>query len=795
MNEKEVVAQSQATEVRGNDETLNTNTCANYINVSPVNIPACITNVGYKFIKIHPKSKMPSEKWSENQYASNDVPMKAWVHGWQDYSRKDKINGDITHYIGWGNYGVVCSSTAIIVEVDTPEMVEYSMKHPVIGKTLRARSGSGRGNHFILRTDAGWTIPLMHPTEFDEEGKRTINVGHIKSKGSYCVGATSIHPTGNPYELLNQGEEILYVPFKELIEYYSDFILLKHKGQPEEKISYKAPVGKEGSASYFGISMSQFMPEGKCISSGDEIIGASRWHESKTGTNYRVNLKKGTWFCAHCNSGDGAIAAYAIEKHIISCGEAGPGCLNNKWDEIYRARRADGWIPPELRDVDDFDEIVNQDAPKEKEISSSFRIENDFVLQLPGVTADENIISKWYDFACATQDAYPEYHIASMLSVISHLVVGVMYPQYAPRGVKNNMMGIILGNSGCGKSISCGAAMTVMNDPKLDGFKNRLMNKFTPESMTLSFHENNRRYHYSNECVGFLKSMKKDYNKELSEDLTNAYDGESISKQTIKHGTIFCNEPIFSAMWNTTIDSWSKNVLQEEFASGFFFRPFFTISERNKEVKRDIKMTPGLEKLRESVIFDITELCKAVKGRRVVFPENDYMNDWKYALRVKSTGKEYSELERSALQRVFDQARKLAMNLTIASTEFREYVISENSKVVVTEVKKSEGADVKEYIDIQYTIPAKYAELACKIAEEVFFPNTMKALRLTYGCGKYGMLMKALEGGLELTRTEISDMVGIRGKLLDEFLADMPVAETTKSVPGSKKLVKCYHLV
>ena len=448
-----------------------------------------------------------------------------------------------------------------------------------------------------------------------------------------------------------------------------------------------------------------------------------------------------------------------------------------KWDDFFRLSQAR--IRKQLRGP----ELTTEQIHEMVEADKRERYLEDGVFDIDDITSDENILKKWYEFGCQTQDSYPEYHFASMLVIIGHLFPAEMKPQYAPKGVHNNMWGIVLGNSGCGKTVACGAATAIMSDDRIAPYACRISNKFTPESMTVSLAENRRRFHYSNEAAGFLKFMRRDYASELSDDLTNAYDGERVSKQTIKAGPIFCNDPLFSGLWNTTIDSWSKFATPEQFASGMFFRPFFIISTREKEVKRDEPITKELEDMKNGVIDEIFELCKLVAGRTIVFSESDSINDWKHELRVESQTKIYSEMERSALQRVFDQARKVAMNLTIASKEFHDYLKNETFS----------GNFPIELREITYKIPEKYAILACDIAEFVFWKNSTKALKLTYGSGQIGKVMKVLENG-ELSRTDIGDMVHKYGKQLTDFIGDLPVIEVKRMTPGSKKPTLFYKL-
>jgi len=386
-----------------------------------ISIPPQLKDAGYRFLKILPKSKRPAESWKENNYAGDDAPLKSWIRNNQSQDRKNKITGEITHYEGIGNYALLCCDSSIIIEVDTSEMVEYSMAHPIISKTLRTRSGSKRGTHFYIHTDKAWTIPLMHPTLLDESGKRTYNVGHIKSGGSYCVGPSSVHPSGNSYELLNEGADIQYVPFKGIVDFYKDYIFARHKNEPDEKTVYKSPIGKKNSASYFGLSMDMFMPVGKLSTSGDEIIGSSRWHETSTGTNYRVNLQKGTWYCTHCETGNDAIAAYAIEKGIISCGEAKKNCLEGKWAEIYRAREADGWVNPDKEsDMEIIGDLMvnltkkDDDEPEQYEEILPFSKKEipAHLLTVPGVLGE---FSKYID--AISVRSQPQFNVQTALAL------------------------------------------------------------------------------------------------------------------------------------------------------------------------------------------------------------------------------------------------------------------------------------------------------------------------------------------------------------------------------------------
>ncbi|MFA5715165.1 MAG: bifunctional DNA primase/polymerase [Candidatus Paceibacterota bacterium] len=749
-----------------------------------VTIPKCLIDVGYRFLNILPKSKLPSEKWSIKNYSANDAPIRSWINNYQSTDRVNKISGEVTHYEGIGNYGVIGSETAIIIEVDTPEMVEYSMKHPVIGKTLRARSGSQIGNHYYIRTDKGWTIPMLHPTLFDEKGKRNTNVGHIKAKGSYCVGPSSIHPKGNAYELLNEGTDILYMPFAEIVEYYKSFILLKHKEEPVDKI-YKSPVAEKNSAAYFGLSMDMFMPIGKLTTSGDEIIGASRWHESKTGTNYRVNLKKGVWKCEHCNTGDTAVVAYAIERNIISCDKAGRGCLDGKWSEMYKAREADGWINPDKLDTEWVEDFMKNTTEKDKpeiitvEAKEDAIDENDAVFSYDNIP-DDNIVIQYVKYASKVQDAYPEYHMANILSFLSFVTPAYMNPSFGK--VHNNAWLFNIGTAGqSGKSTTTNLIKGIYNEI-IDLNKPALLSdKITPESYVDEMSKRNIRYWLIDEASSIMKLTKRDYASEMIENILLTYSHQTLSRTTVEKknkngevtggGTKKCEHPHVGMCWFTTPESFLKNTTgYNDFDSGLYQRPMFVIPNRRKEVYKDRERTVKEMEEYNGILNRISELYHLTNDKDILFHENEILNEWKLKSRQKlSEDKNVGSLIGGGITRSYEHCRKLAMLLTIGSMEFFEY-IKANTK---TEVDDNGIKTTTKYYRV--VIPDWAAKVAIEWTER-FFHNYRKVIKMvaTNNGGSNSMVIKALsDAGDWVSKQELQDTVKKYGRVWNDLIRDM----------------------
>jgi len=387
----------------------------------------------------------------------------------------------------------------------------------------------------------------------------------------------------------------------------------------------------------------------------------------------------------------------------------------------------------------------------------------------PAISKD-NLIFQWQRYGEMTQDSYPEYHFASMMVLVSHLVKAEIRLRSAP--VRNNMWCIILGSSGrSGKSTACDALMAITYTEELAPYVNHLTGKLTTASLLLSLKEQPNRLHYFDEASGFLKTLEKEYNGDLGYDWIKAYNGQGLSERVIGRSREtskeeFVASPRLSVLWATTMDSFSEHATRGQFADGFFLRPFFIIQTREKPIKPDDDLDPAAMDLRDDLIQRLANLCRMIGNRKVVFSKPDYIVKWKFRLRQKTNDLKnmYSDIEQSTMVRVYDQAYKTAMNLTLASKEFYEYVENES--------KDNEG-NLVGLVDIHCEIPEDIAKLACKIAEDYFFYTSQRAYRLTTMIGKFADVIKRLEEGQELSRTDIGNIVGKSGRQLGEFIADL----------------------
>ena len=65
------------------------------------------------------------------------------------------------------------------------------------------------------------------------------------------------------------------------------------------------------------------------VQHGDTISGSHPVHGSTTGSNLSINTKDNTWYCFRCQAGGSGGDAYAVNRGIIECEDAGKGAFDD----------------------------------------------------------------------------------------------------------------------------------------------------------------------------------------------------------------------------------------------------------------------------------------------------------------------------------------------------------------------------------------------------------------------------------------------------------------------------------
>lgn len=279
----------------------------------------------------------------------------------------------INEYFPEYNYGVLCGHNELgVLDDDTPDKRLMKLFDQNFKDTFQVRG------HYYIKLK-GWDCKKIIFYDGDE------HLGELQGLGTQVVGAGSLHPSGEYYELIKD-IPILEIDFKDFERVFGKYI----KKQVELSINKNSKIYWDGD-DINKIPISNIMSPinyGKCKNPNQ---GTHPIHGSTTGVNFTINPSNNTWYCFRCNSGGGVWSAIAVSEGIIDCSQAKN--YNPTKEEIKRiikiANEKYGLKFPE-----------NQYF-KESKILYEFNLKNEF-LQIPKKTVEKktkinkSYIENWY---------------------------------------------------------------------------------------------------------------------------------------------------------------------------------------------------------------------------------------------------------------------------------------------------------------------------------------------------------------------------------------------------------------
>ena len=151
----------------------------------------------------------------------------------------------------------------------------------------------------------------------------------MKYTGGQVIGPGSVHPSGNPYRVVDN-RELATITAEALRIALGDFLPL-----PEvDSASETAAAMPEKIFHLEELRMEGIIPLGGLIKHGNAYKGPCPWHGSETGHNFTIDTTKNVWYCFRHGSGGGPLQAIAVQEGIIGCDEAVRGGL--KGDEFKK---------------------------------------------------------------------------------------------------------------------------------------------------------------------------------------------------------------------------------------------------------------------------------------------------------------------------------------------------------------------------------------------------------------------------------------------------------------------------
>ena len=328
-------------------------------------IPPQLRKEGFRFVPILNGTKKPiGYKWTTDA----------------NYDYKHPV---MAGYLAEGhNYGVVTGIGHLIVfDVDDlPRLEELNIINQ-IPETFTVETGRG-GKHFYLLCRGFKDKMVLEDPELKDLDGDPLHLGEIQALGEQVVGPGSLHPNGNYYKVIAD-VPIATVDKDFLLELIKPFV---KKEDPRTSKKCKTPHGGSSIGNLIPIDQVAWplrIKERK----GSEVFGSHPKHGSNHGKNFSVNTSKNCWHCFRHKSGGGPLEWLAVEEGIISCKDAGPGCMNKQQlAQVIAIAKERGFDIPDKQESVVVKKMDDSDALELPE--NVRRWSDDLPFGMPGVGTD-----------------------------------------------------------------------------------------------------------------------------------------------------------------------------------------------------------------------------------------------------------------------------------------------------------------------------------------------------------------------------------------------------------------------
>ena len=262
----------------------------------------------FRFVPILNGSKRPEgARWStEANYPFNHAVMAGYL-----------ANGH--------NYGILTGVGGLVVlDIDDLARMEALGIVCKLPETFTVRTGRGGLHFYLLCAELREKIILEDPELIDGDGD-PLHLGELQALGQQVVGPGSRHPNGNFYEVIKD-VPIATITKADLLQILGPLKQSSINEAAEKRTSKRRSCGGSSVGDLIPID-SVCWPKAIKERCGSEVRGSHPLHGSDSGKNFSVNTAKNCWHCFRHKSGGGPLEWIAVQKGIIICADAKPGCL------------------------------------------------------------------------------------------------------------------------------------------------------------------------------------------------------------------------------------------------------------------------------------------------------------------------------------------------------------------------------------------------------------------------------------------------------------------------------------
>lgn len=381
------------------------------------------------------------------------------------------------------------------------------------------------------------------------------------------------------------------------------------------------------------------------------------------------------------------------------------------------------------------------------------------------VTLTDSLITDYINAKSKLTDAYPEYHHASIVALLSVIINKNARLELSTGTIYPNIWPFTLGKSTVSrKTTACDYCRELINDvyPEMilsyPGSPEAFIEDLEGDERVDGEENKGHGVLIRDEAAGFLAAMQKTYMADMRDTLCQLYDGRPFTRK-IRSGqrkkkTLFnLQNPYLTLYFATTPAAFKEHSSSSDVLSGWLIRFLFYAPDYEKEIlplgsmsnddrERYKVIYKQLQKTKE--FFKKTHVSFTLDGRT-----KEYYNKWmiNYSKSLQTSGEE----DRGAFGRLSIYALKLAMIYTVAKKGF------------------SEDVGPGGWIDIDHNCLVE----ACREISDYFIPITRSVIEIVGENEEKNTINKVLrvirDAG-KVTRRELSRATHLKKRDIDDAI-------------------------
>lgn len=291
----------------------------------------------------------------------DDTLKRPKENGWQI---KNNYPANAPKLLGWlrggGNYGVLTGVDGLaIFDADELDRLRELGVIDALPNTFTARTGGEGEHHYFWIEGLQGKIVFFDKTLLDEDGK-PLHLGEVLSKRNFAIGPNSNHRSGRKYEVINDAP-IAELSYEKLIEILTP-VNTKKKDTTTKRTHTESSIDIRIEQVAWPLNATESIgSNGREVTGEHPLHGATKAKDRGKSRNFSINTDKNVWTCRACESGGGPLEWLAVAEGIISCAEAGKGCLDKeKFKRVLRVAEEKGLIQRSEKNYKVSDSKSNQ---------------------------------------------------------------------------------------------------------------------------------------------------------------------------------------------------------------------------------------------------------------------------------------------------------------------------------------------------------------------------------------------------------------------------------------------------